>query len=622
MSGEYRPLPWQVPPPGGVHRPVTVQIDVVLPRDADKADTSALMRVSENIVAHNSSSIDRFLSANRQQAALSGQEYADRRIQLDGVIARWRINHGYEKLDLEVFPTGGGVGGTSTSDTNLDGYVCWVHGDPGYPDPIFGGQSGSPGPYNILFNGYLIAQNYKPAGPVGGYPITFGKTAMLCDNYVDEAEHIDIGKSYKRPFKTVPPHGWGSYTAGSSPTGRQQKAYPKIFGYWILDWMNVLNPCGYIFTAGQWQSWDTMAQFAGRLGPPVFDKGMYFKDAQKSPLKPKGMNGMSAILSPLAKGAQEILTIDVFIAEFYDRGAYRKAQQSWTISMAPRQTVAMNDKPMLFGTGSAIVFSDGGGIQFDLNPAETKKFKDSNSGVGGDQLGPHDGLQGGGGSLDGLSDDQKNEYAAWVTRVLAASADWDKKIANQVQAWKDKWNSTDNMKLLNQSRNVRAWLFPLQDASGNKIPNTDTENPLDRAHATGAHPPTQEYGPIQEYWWDWNTPQGSGVTKITQRWAAFFSVIHQRVEFIDTRGNPDNPKAIDFGGSFAGPANPVSHDALYTWAVGYVKTDAVQQQLKEYHDIIGQKSPEEEKPPNLGTDLGDFAHGNIDIAGTSWSFEQ
>jgi len=240
MSNAYNPLPWQSPSPGGVQRPMSVQSNVQLPGDASQQDVGLLMQVAQGIVASNASGVDRFVANQRQQQALNGQGYRDVSIKLDGMTARWRINHGVERLDLEVYPFGGGEQRAQTSDTDLDGYICWVHFGPADLLPYTGQVAD--GPYNIILNGYLIEQNYMPTKNTGGYPILFGKTAFLEPSYVGDQEGLQIEGPTLKAQKVLPPQGWGTYLAGNSPTGRTQKAYPKTFGYWLLDWLNVLNP--------------------------------------------------------------------------------------------------------------------------------------------------------------------------------------------------------------------------------------------------------------------------------------------------------------------------------------------------------------------------------------------
>lgn len=634
----FKPEPWQTPPPDGVHRPVSIQINVTLPSDANRADDGVLMQTAQRIVSGQASRLHHWLNGLRRGISLSGRRYADQFMAFADLNARWRINNGYEKLTLDVFPVGGSQGGASVAlDTNLDGYVCWVFGEPGGPfGPTPGGLPGDVVPYNIYFNGYLIERDFTPALPCGGYPILFGKTALLEPSYVGDVEHRHIVGSTNPRHTVIPSGGWGQYSAGPGPLGAIQPAYTKTLGYWLLDWMNIHNPCQYLdLGGGSIYDWSTLGTNQSALGPPQFTTGMYFPDPRNSPLNPRGGNSVGASLSPLStwfgQGA-EIVIINVFLAEFYDRGAYRTAQQSWTILPQPRRSIAVNDKPVLFGAGTWTGgFTSGSGMFFDLDPATTKTFTGTNA-AGGAQMGPHDYLRNTGQFYDPLqylnAADQA-AYDAWVQRELAAAQQFNQTIQAELQAWTDKWNTPDNQKLLNQASNVEGWFAAVTDANGHYIPGagTATGDPTgaDRVWVLGVgYLPV--YGPVQEYWWNWNVPYNSGnpLPKITARYFAVFSQTTQTIVVIDTAGNPDDPSLnlANYGGSLAGGDVPLSVTAMFAWAQKYIPTDAIKQKQQEYTAIISQQPPPSVEGPPLGASIAGFKYSNIVISGTVWSYNQ
>ncbi len=451
LADPYAP-PWQSPPPGGAQRPVSIQTNIVLPPDANDVDKNVLSDVAHSIIESNGAGLARFLSNNRQQTSLSGGGYSSRNMNFPGMSARWAYNQGLEKLSLDVYPTGGGVTSATTSETNLDGYVAWIHVEPSWPDEIQVYQqprrSQAPGPYSILFNGYLIEDAYLPnmqATHAGGYPILFGKTALLCDSYVGTVENqnpVIKEAQLKKPNKIIAPGVWGNINAGSMPDGSSVSKITKTLGYWLFDWLNEHNPWQYLFTPANLssaQNWSNafLGGFEGFFaGKPVFDKGMYFADTRlnKSPLKPMGQNGMCVIPAPGKLEAVDIEVYEMFLGEFYDRGSYRVASQSWTIGKRPRTTIAINDKPLVYGQSqyySGYNANSGGGMTFTLDPNETKKgprisgggsINDDNAVGLMDYKGPiNESLGDAGFHYDGLTDDEINNITSWQDDCIQIS---------------------------------------------------------------------------------------------------------------------------------------------------------------------------------------------------------
>ena len=370
MSEDYSPTPWQVPPPGGAHRPVSMRTNTVFPADASNGDMGVLMDVAQNIVTGNSNQLDRFVNNNRQQHFISGRKYGDVTRDLDGMRIRHRINDGFEKIDLDVYPHSTEFNSASASETNLDGYMIWVHGEGQYG----GGQAGQNtfnsmrmtcSPYCIVFNGYLIEQRFQPPillpGNCMGYVFVFGGTALLGPSLaqdLDNANPLIRDAKFRQPFKLNPAPGWGQ-DVGSGLDGTKLDKEPRKLGYWLFDWLSDHNPAQYLNTANSygappiWKKWENA--FVGSangvpaaLGAPYFGdltltNGIYFPSTTKSILKPRGVNGMRVFsLSSFPPQGQ---IWDVMLGEFFDRGKYRVVRQSWTIPPQPNRAIKANDYP-------------------------------------------------------------------------------------------------------------------------------------------------------------------------------------------------------------------------------------------------------------------------------------
>ena len=458
----FSPDPWQVPPPDGIQRPLTIQVDVKLPSDSNEADVATLLVVAQGLIDNHEPRLNHWINGMRQEHSISGRDFSIRHFDLDGLQMRWAMNSGQEKMNLTLYPALQIALGGFVPDINQDGYVCWVHYDQGYGRVDPSGQPVKQGPYNIFFNGYLIEQSYTPLGPTGGYPILFGSTALLCDSYVGTIEKKDPllnDTSLKQPFKVTPPNGWGTPPDGAAPDGTVQnfkgQQIPRTLGYWIFDWDNTFNPCRYLRSPApinlkgdyRWYNWDnvgidTLGHQDARLPLPQFNKGMYFKTASKSPLASYKTNNVGAInVQANPPGGAQI--VDVWIAEFYDRGKFRSVTQSWTLAPGPL-TYLVNDYPLIFG--SAVIFdtygTDNTGIIFNLDPKQTRLGPgqdppqlDSQGHAlpQGDEglLGPHDGIQSGGGGsgYPGLNDDEISVYIGWQNQIAQIYSDFNTRIS-------------------------------------------------------------------------------------------------------------------------------------------------------------------------------------------------
>lgn len=430
---------------------MSMQVRTYLPSDVNAADKTALMQVSQQIVQQNTTLIDRFVAVNRQQISISGSDYRDRRLQMgDDLTMRYQYNQGREKLGLDVYPTGGALQNSTTSDTNLDGYVCWIHGQPNYPydkNPL--GLLAC-GPFALLLNGYVLEQSFQPRSYFSGtncmgYTVMFGKTALLCNSYTGDKEQLNPLMSMsnlKKPHLMVPDAA-GSYPPGVEIDNTEQAALPKKFGYWIFDWDSIYNPANFVkrgnpgdFNYGgyRWnnpQGWyPTMNNYpSSKLGAPNMGIGIYFPDTRpgKSPFVPKGQNTIGTIPSAGAPPLGSVVpTVDVFFGEFYDRGRYMTVVQSWNVAQMPNQSIAANNTPLIFGwLDPQVGYSTGNGssMQFDLTPAKTRPAPDFGNvnGPNPAMMGPHDyfsvtGNDSAGNPLgNALTPQQAAQIKAWAT---------------------------------------------------------------------------------------------------------------------------------------------------------------------------------------------------------------
>ena len=617
----FVPQPWLSPRGDGPKRPLSMHINVNLPSDANQFDTAILMRFAQEIVEHYSAQLDRFIANNRQQQALSFSTFSEKFFKGDKLSARWRFNWGDETLEIEVYPAGGQEEGASTVDTNLDGYLCWIHLDPGWPDlNPYTNVSHAPGPFILAMNGYVIEQSFAITGPCIGYPILFGKTALLCSSYVGDVEKKNplLSESFKLPNLVIPPGGWGKYSNGASPTGVPQIPIQKTLGYWIFDWDNPHNPFQYLRSPGfEWQNWNSFLPSRGLVGvgDPVLSKGMYFASSQpdKSPLNPKGMNSFG--VTSLSQFQEQVPAGDFIYGEFYSRGKYRKAVQSWKVPIKSQRAVRVNDSPLMFGAGSFVYDysgNNGGGLTFNLSPAATDHGNPSDDNI----LDIHGGI-----SLDatgqaevGFNDDQYAAFSAWqddcITANQAAQVQDTQIINVRLDAYNAKWGTDANKKLLNEAQNVRTTLSAMTDALGNLI---RTDAPITVTDDAG----NVYNGPTQKYWFAWDLPSGAIMAQFPLYYG-IYGIVTGPIFF----ENPTPPLAS--GHTFANTGDPMTYAAFYAWATVYTKTDAIAQQSADYSAIYtGLPQPVYPPFPALaGGSIDSFDHSNIAISNGSWSYEQ
>jgi hypothetical protein len=610
-------MPWQVPPPDGIQRPTTVQVNTLLPSDASQADAAVLQRAAGQIVDQHSSALHRFIANGRRDHSLSGRSYSHHHVEMDGLKAHLTQNGTQEKLRMNVTPHGGGGYSASTTDTNLDGYLCWVHVDPNWPDLAHvAGSPGAiapsaPGPFLLAMNGYIIEPTFEITGPCIGYPILFGKTALLCSSYVGDVEKKNplIGDpSFTPPNIVVPPNGWGNYTQITEIDGTVLPKIIRTLGYWIFDWENEHNLFQYLYLnlvpsnwKSPWRSTNTP------VGNPVLSRGVYFASSAqgKSPLNPRGQNSIAAICT--SQFAPEVEIYNLMYGEFYSRGRYRIASQSWTVPAQAGRVVAMNDSPLMF-SGSNYVYDYSGddGINFDFS------LKASDTDVG-DPAVPILNANGDG-SSSALNTAQQAAYDGWVAKIKQINVDnyaaYLKQVSTKTDAYNAKWQLASNLKLINEAENVEQFLAVISDAEGNLIYKDGPFVVYDDAG-------TPFYGPTQEYWFFWDEEYNGAQMPTQALWGGYYAANTNSGVFFQATMTTPGP-----GNTTANNNTPMTYKQFYTWATNYAKTDALKQRSADYQAIYAFTPPDYPPFPNVSGNLDVFAHSYIEISGNSWSYNQ
>ena len=586
MVETYHPLPWQSPTPDGAQRPLSVQISYVLPPDAGDQDVGTLSHVAQNILAAQSGALDRFIAINRQQASISKLTYADRFLKFDSMEARWRLNYNTERLDVRVFPTGGGATQQVLVERNLDGYVAWIYCEPNHGST---GTASTYGPFDIYMNGYLIEHKFAPdlsATRTGGYVMLFGKTALRAQSYVGSVEHknpLTKNPLLAQPLVVVPPPSWGDYAAGTGPDGATpQAAIPKELGYWLFDWDNPHNPFQFTTipyaTPSPTNAWAATPWYARHTpgfqqpGDPTVTMGKYFPDPTRSPLKPAGMNGVSVFPALDTSGyAQE--TYSMVVAEFYDRGKYRVVTQSWTHPARGGSSFKVNDSPLLYAgyvSGEGYVASANIDAQFDLSPERAKEGPNGNDTL----IGPHDhayNVQGVTLYTAGLTPDQIAKINKWNQDYNAEYSAFSAPIIQQIVA-------------------IDAQIDAVETRMTTYITNIGTE--ISNSNIVSLFGQTE-----------------------TQR--LYISIVDN-----PTSANPDYNTVLPYmhDGSFSSPNNRTNFlNDTANLAAAQAQVAAFNAELEPLDAQLANPPPKP-PPPDLGGDISGFNPQTITINGDNWSF--
>jgi hypothetical protein len=527
----------------------------------------------------------------------------------DDLRARYTYNNGVEKLLIDVYPTGGAEAGATTTELNLDGYICWIHGLPG-------SAVATPEPFTIVMNGYQIDTDFYPqtdATHCSFYPILFGKTAMLCGSQQDKEKKNPLlqNKQLTPPNVVVPPQGWDNYPDGSAPDGSDQSNEPKYLGYWLFDWENVLNPWQYVNNLesgsdGIWRNWagSFSIDFPGAfLGIPQGTRGCYFRDAQKSPLKPKGQNAISVLNAKPAGPGLVDECYNLFVGEFYDRGKFRVVSQSWTYAPQPNRKISINDSPLIYGIAYfsyGYAPNSGGGMKFDLTPATTKEGP---KGSYTDALiGPHDKLFT---SAQQRPDKDANEadplfqYNTWG---LSAAQD------DQLLAWANAGSGGDNASILAQI----ATLDNQIETGNEQIVLLESCNAY--VYAAGVQFPVAVSPPVMLAL----MRQAHAATLVTYPHLQDPAAYTQTISTLDDLvAQYDNAPLTNFHPQFVTLHSTLDDDIS-------ALDDQVTQEKAQVTQLEGELSASSAPTtfPDLGDSISGFAHSYITITGTDWSYTQ
>ena len=678
MSDPYNPTPWQVPPPDGVQRPLSIRRETVLPPDASNDDAGVLMDVASELIAGQSNQIDRFVNNARQAHSQSGRNYSHATRDLDGVQLRHSINNGFERLDMRVFPTGGSTTSASAAETNLDGYIVWVHGEPQYPNTI-NGKPYTPSPYTIIMNGYLIEESFTPdlsQGHSGGYLFVFGGTALLGPSLaqsLDDANPLVGDSNFKPPFKLVPSPGWGSNN-NDALDGTGLAKQPRELGYWLFDWLSDYNPGQYINTADSvgappiWKKWKEAFQsnqyVTQSLGQLTLNQGIYFPSTRKSILAPTGGNGVKVIPANSTAGNM----VDVLFGEFYDRGKYRVVKQSWTIPASPGKAIRANDYPnrFLFRQYYDSYSYNGFVANFDISAGYTKDLGNLQDG------GPDDLMSSFGDvtspTLDySLTATQQAQVAAWKKQCQQVIADYNAShippitaLYNQIQAQQNDVTQAHKAAFLVRYLQGDATLFSTSFPNDYPVLYTDINN-IVHPHADGPPPMLMPFtisvtlyhnmtvssspGPDQEFWMNLTLPFnqypiGNFLSINNPNFFPPYNYVQSVSNNVDSNGdgtitstigdknlqtdygiNPSPPLTDPNALTNLGPGTPAELAAAGT---AYIKSvmDPYNALVKQYNDLINQPGPTLPTFPNLGNDLSKFKYEKFTISGNTPEYSQ
>ena len=636
------------------------------------------MDVASELIGNQSNQIDRFINNARQSHSQSGRNYSHATRDLDGVRLRHSINNGFERLDMQVFPYGGSTTSASAAETNLDGYIVWVHGEPGYPNTI-NGRPYTPSPYTIIMNGYLIEQSFTPTlseGHSGGYLFVFGKTALLGPSLaqaLDGANPLIGDSNFKPPFNLIPSPGWGS-NGGSGLDGTSLAKQPRELGYWLFDWLSDYNPAQYInmqSSYGQppiWSKWTEAFQntqyVTQFLGPLTLNQGIYFPNAGKSILTPNGGNGVKVLPVNSSSGNM----VDVLFGEFYDRGKYRVVKQSWTIPAAPGKAIKANDYPnrFLFRQSYDAYSYNGLVANFDISASYTKNPANLQDG------GPNDLMSSFGDvtspTVDySLTDAQKDQVAAWKAQCQQVINNYDRTVIpqitalyNQIQAQQNDVTQAHKAAFLVRYLSGDATLFAQYFPNDYPALYTDSQGVK---HPNAGGPPaalmpftlsvtlyhnmvvSSSTGPDQEFWMNLTLSYDQYVTGTSlglnnPNFFPPYNYAKQTSDNVDSQGNgtitntiitknlqtdyginpsppPTDPNAL----TNIGPGTP---SELIAMGTAYIKSvmDPYNVLVKQYNDLVNQPFPTLPTFPNLGNDLSNFKYEKFTISGNTPQYKQ
>lgn len=332
--------------------------------------------VTQNIINENSGLIQQFFIAQMQNYAAgvanvqnTEQRYPQVKLAIS-VVQRQAI------LDITVYPENSKSGTTSAYvDLNFDGYVGICITQPNYPDAISVGgvpKTAIPGPWDIYMNGYLIYGAWQPASASDIFLIMFGETALRSPSLMDPP--TKDAPNYNTLVQTP---GFSRYTITPSSGVKiadrvgldghtDVPEHPDEPGYFVFNWVDPRNPLAFpAIGYNVYMYWDNY--FNDPIVRPRIVQGVQFQKTANSPVNPKGMNYVTVLLTPGGR-IEEVVQQQQIIAEFYDRSKARNVSQSWKYGPDNALDIAINDSPLLYGTGQQGVDIQESDLGFDLDP--------------------------------------------------------------------------------------------------------------------------------------------------------------------------------------------------------------------------------------------------------------
>lgn len=321
-------------------------------------------------------------------------------------------------------------------DPNLDGYIVWVHDQPGFPDEINYSPAVA-GPYDIYINDYLVVKDYQPTSQCEAVVIMFGPTALRCFSLQDPQTQGDPelnplaskqnGGLAQRVIPTLQPPLPDDVAYDGTPLPKHN----DLFGYYLFNWEDIRNPALMVQIGNgvvqRWDAWHQLNNFP--IAKPRITQGVHFASALKSPLNAKGSNAISVTLSPGAANP-ELLTLDVLYAEFYDRNKGRIVQQSWTYATDATNSfyIGITDKPRQYGTQFNGVFGGQLNLGVDLTSVKNPVASETNA------LVAPTGYLKGSSAVTGISAAQQAALAAYLAAINASLTAWQNVLAPQIAA--------------------------------------------------------------------------------------------------------------------------------------------------------------------------------------------
>lgn len=399
---------------------------------------------AQAIIARRASQIHQFYNAQSANRDISGLAISRTHLSLGDVDLTYEINNGQAILSVVVFPENVKPSKNPLGDIeiNLDGYFSWTHIDPDFPG-ITGSTSG---PYDVYLNEYLLMENIAIDRACSSFLVLFGSTALRVPSLMDkpdsDIEHNPLADPANGGLVQGVLPLRKQIEVSTAPDGGPYPAHNDLFGYWIFDWLNRLNPGEYVVvTSEDVTTWKDLG-----YAPPDVVKGIQFADPKNSPLVSDSLNNFSITLSPFNTTNEFETNIrKVVQAEFYDRGEMKTAQRSWTKSNLP--SVIVNDKPLLYCASRRHIEPEGGiGLRVNLDPKIKPEDHDDDLVTGI----IHDGVPADGTGLgadpptNGVSADQIAANAAYSIAVQALTDAYYASIAAQLAAAQVTFSATQN----------------------------------------------------------------------------------------------------------------------------------------------------------------------------------